>query len=91
MQQSMNRKGDCWDSACAESFVKNLKTESTRRQISATREQARAAISKYIEVFFNRERLHSYLEYCTPVEYEAGSRGKAPRWSKRGDIGKRRR
>lgn len=73
MQQSMSRKGDCWDNACAESFFKSLKTELIGRQIFATRGEARAAIFEYIEVFYNRQRLHSYLDYCTPAEYEANS------------------
>jgi len=72
MQQSMSRKGDCWDNACAESFFKSLKTELIGRQIFATREGARAAIFEYIEVFYNRQRLHSYLDYCTPAEFEEG-------------------
>ena len=71
MQQSMSRKGDCWDNACAESFFKSLKTELIGRVIFATRGEARAAIFEYIEVFYNRQRLHSYLGYCTPAEYEA--------------------
>jgi putative transposase len=73
MQQSMSRKGDCWDNACAESFFKSLKTELIGRQIFATREGARSAIFEYIEVFYNRQRLHSYLDYCTPAEFEEGS------------------
>jgi len=72
MQQSMSRKGDCWDNACAESFFKSLKAELIGRQIFATREGARAAIFEYIEVFYNRQRLHSYLDYCTPAEFEEG-------------------
>ena len=73
MQQSMSRKGDCWDNTCAESFFKSLKTELIGRVIFATRGEARAAIFEYIEVFYNRQRLHSYLDYCTPAEYEASS------------------
>ena len=68
----MSRKGDCWDNACAESFFKSLKAELIGRQIFATREGARAAIFEYIEVFYNRQRLHSYLDYCTPAEFEEG-------------------
>lgn len=69
--QSMSRKGDCWDNACAESFFKTLKTELIGRTIYQSRVAARTAIFEYIEVFYNRQRLHSHLGYRTPVEYEA--------------------
>lgn len=69
--QSMSRKGDCWDNACAESFFKTLKTELIGRTIYQSRAAARTAIFEYIEVFYNRQRLHSHLGYRTPVEYEA--------------------
>ena len=68
--QSMSRKGDCWDNACAETFFASLKTELVGDRIFATREQARREIFEYIEVFYNRQRLHSYLGYVTPVEFE---------------------
>jgi len=68
--QSMSRKGDCWDNACAETFFASLKTELVGDRIFATREQARREIFEYIEVFYNRQRLHSYLRYVTPVEFE---------------------
>ena len=69
--QSMSRKGNCWDNACAESFFKTLKTELIGRIIYASRMAAREAIFEYIEVFYNRQRLHSSLGYMTPLEYEA--------------------
>ena len=70
MVQSMSRKGDCWDNACAETFFASLKTELVGDRIFATREQARREILEYIEVFYNRQRLHSYLGYVTPIEFE---------------------
>jgi putative transposase len=73
MKQSMSRKGECWDNACAETFFKTVKTELIGQRIYRTREEAKAAIFEYIEVFYNRVRLHSYLSYTTPAEYEEGS------------------
>ena len=68
--QSMSRKGNCWDNAPAESFFKTLKNELWGHKAFATREIARMAIFEYIEVFYNRQRLHSGLGYLTPIEYE---------------------
>lgn len=68
--QSMSRKGNCWDNAPAESFFKTLKNELWGHQAFRTREIARMAIFEYIEVFYNRERLHSGLGYLTPIEFE---------------------
>ena len=68
--QSMSRKGDCWDNACAETFFKTLRAELIRWRIYRSREEARRAIFEYVEVFYNRKRLHSYLGYLTPTEYE---------------------
>jgi transposase InsO family protein len=68
--QSMSRRGDCWDNACAETFFKTLKAELIRGKIYRSREEAREEIFKYIEVFYNRKRLHSYLGYLSPTEYE---------------------
>ena len=73
MLQSMSRKGECWDNACAETFFKTLKTELIGQRIYRTRREAKAAIFEYIDVFYNRVRLHSYLGYATPAEYEKGS------------------
>jgi len=71
MRQSLSRPRQCWDNAVAESFFASLKLELVDRQSWATRAQVRAEIVWYIEVFFNRNRLHSSLDYLTPVEYEA--------------------
>jgi len=68
--QSMSAKGDCWDNAPAESFFKTLKNELHGQRAFPTREAARRAIFEYIEVFYNRQRLHSSLGYLTPVEFE---------------------
>jgi transposase InsO family protein len=67
---SMSRKGDCWDNAVAESFFATLKTELVHDAEFATRAEARATMFEFIEVFYNRERLHSHLGYRSPVEYE---------------------
>jgi len=69
---SMSAKGDCWDNACAESFWSTLKTELVHHEHYATREQARQSIFEYIEVFYNRQRLHSSLGYRSPEAFEAG-------------------
>jgi len=68
--QSMSRRGDCWDNACAETFFKTLRAELIRGKIYRSREEAREEIFKYVEVFYNRKRLHSYLGYLTPMQYE---------------------
>ena len=70
LRQSMSRKGDCWDNAPAESFFKTLKSELCGHQAFQSRRAARVAIFEYIEVFYNRVRLHSTLGYMTPSEYE---------------------
>ena len=71
MVQSLSRPRQCWDSAVAESFFSSLKLELIDGQAWATRAQVRRAVVDYIEVFFNRRRLHSSLNYLTPAEYEA--------------------
>ena len=76
IRQSMSRKGDPWDNAPAESFFKTLKSELCGHKAFRTREEARAAIFEYIEVFYNRVRLHSYLGYLPPEEYERISAAK---------------
>lgn len=68
--QSMSRKGNCWDNAITETFFHTLKTELTNRIKYKTREEARVSIFEYIEIFYNRKRLHSAIGYCSPVEYE---------------------
>ena len=65
----MSSTGNCYDNAVAESFFHRLKTEEIYGQWYATRAQARASIFEYIEVFYNRVRLHSALGYVSPAEY----------------------
>ncbi len=69
-KQSMSRKGNCWDNAVAESFFGTLKTELVHHEKFKTREEARQSIFEYIEVFYNRQRLHSYLGYLSPEDFE---------------------
>lgn len=68
---SMSRRGDCYDNACAESFWGRLKVELIYRQHYRTRAEAKAAIFEYIEVFYNRTRRHSTLDYLSPQAFEA--------------------
>lgn len=70
MVSSMSRKGDCWDNAVAESFFSNLKNELIYWVNFKTQDEARAAIFDYIEVFYNRQRLHQTLNYQTPDKFE---------------------
>lgn len=70
IKQSMSRKGNCWDNAVSESFFHILKTELIHQHTYQTREEAKQAIFEYIEVFYNRERLHSANGYLSPVDYE---------------------
>lgn len=67
---SMSRKGNCWDNAVAESFFATLKNELVYRRSWPTRLELRAAVFEYVEVFYNRRRLHSSLGYKTPSEIE---------------------
>ncbi len=67
---SMSRPGNCYDNATMESFWSSLKRELVHRCQFATRTEARAAIFEWIEVFYNRERLHSALGYKSPVDFE---------------------
>lgn len=71
---SMSGKGDCYDNAMMESFWATLKTECVHHQHYATYEQARASIFEYIEVFYNRKRLHSSLGYQSPEAFEASQK-----------------
>lgn len=68
-RQSMSRKGDCWDNAVAESVIGLIKAELSTLEFE-NEEEARRALFEYIEVFYNRKRLHSYLGYQTPAEFE---------------------
>ena len=68
---SMSRKGDCLDNAVAERFLGSLKRERTTHCQYTTRQEARDDVVDYIEMFYNSTRLHSYLGYRSPNEYEA--------------------
>jgi transposase InsO family protein len=76
VNQSMSRKGNCWEglpigyNAVSESFFHSLKTELVHHQRYQTREEAKQDIFEYIEVFYNRERIHSANNYMSPVNYE---------------------
>ena len=66
----MSKKGDCWDNAVAESFFHSLKTELIHHEKFLTRSQANEKIFEYIEIFYNRQRLHSSNNYMSPSEFE---------------------
>jgi putative transposase len=70
IEPSMSRKGNCHDNAVTESFFSTTKRELTHHESYATREEARRSLFEYIEVFYNRQRLHSTLGYRSPVEFE---------------------
>jgi putative transposase len=70
-RQSMSRKGNCWDNAVTESFFATLKTELIHHERYRTRQEARDQLFDYIEVFYNRQRIHSTIGYSAPAEYEA--------------------
>jgi len=71
MVPSMSRQGNCWDNAVAESFFATLKKELVRDDTFDSREAARSAVFEYIEVFYNRQRAHSLLNYATPTSFES--------------------
>ena len=70
MRCSMSRKGECHDNAVAESFFHTLKEELIHERSYPNRQAARQSIFKYIELYYNRQRMHSYLGYVSPMEYE---------------------
>jgi putative transposase len=67
---SMSRKGNCWDNAVMERFFGTLKSECTDGKNYKTRAEAKADVINFIEFFYNRHRLHSTLNYISPVQYE---------------------
>lgn len=74
MVQSMSGKGNCYDNAVTESFFHTLKTELTYWNKYQTRDEAKRSIFEYIEIFYNRQRLHSSLNYLSPSEFELKNR-----------------
>ena len=75
IRRSMSRRGNCLDNAPMESFFASLKREHVHRVSYPTREAAKAAVFDYIEIFYNRQRLHSALGYRTPAEARASMEG----------------
>jgi transposase InsO family protein len=67
---SMNRRGDCWDNAVAESFFATLKVELVHDAARATRAAARTESFDYLERFYNGQRRHSALRYLSPRAFE---------------------
>jgi len=70
LRPSMSRRGNCHDNAVAESFFQLLKREKIRRHVYATRDQARADVFNYIELFYNPKRRHSTIGQVSPMEFE---------------------
>jgi transposase InsO family protein len=66
----MSRKGNCWDNAPAESFFHTLKTELLHQRHYATQAEAKRDLFHYIEAYYNRQRIHSAINYLTPEQME---------------------
>jgi transposase InsO family protein len=75
---SMSRRGNAYDNAPMESFYSTLKRELIHRRTYATRDQARTDVFEYIEVFYNRQRLHSALGYQSPADFETNGDSTKP-------------
>ena len=75
VQASMSRTGNCYDNAVVESFWGKLKTEMVYHEHFTTKAQARAAVFEYVEMFYNRKRLHASLDYLSPEQFEARRAG----------------
>jgi len=71
----MSRRGNCWDNAVAEAFLSSLKKERIKRKIYPSREEARADVFDYIEIFYNRTRRHSHIGMRSPYDFEIASAG----------------
>ena len=74
---SMSRKGNCWDNAPMEAFWGKMKYEWLEDKHFRTREEARAAVFEYVEIFYNRQRIHEANGYITPEEYYQSRKSKA--------------
>ena len=72
VRQSMSRKGNCWDNACAESFFKTLKWELETLEGRHSAAEVRQSVFMYIESYYNRNRIHSALDYVAPNVYNSG-------------------
>jgi transposase InsO family protein len=77
LRGSMSRKGDCWDNAVVESFFATLKTERVHGTRWATRDEAKSAVIQWIEGWYNRERIHTSLNYLCPVDFERTRRSES--------------
>ena len=69
----MSRKGNCYDNAPMESFFRSLKVELVYWEDYQTRAEAQASLTEYIQVFYNRRRRHSTLDYQSPVDFEVAA------------------
>jgi transposase InsO family protein len=72
---SMSRKADCWDNAVSESFFATLEKELLALQPLQSRSETRKQVADYIENYYNLVRLHSHLDYLSPIEFETNSPG----------------
>jgi len=70
IQCSMSRRANCWDNAVAESFFGTLKTELIHPKIFSNQAEAKTIIAEWIEVFYNRQRIHSTIGFLSPVQFE---------------------
>ena len=86
MTISMSRPGNPYDNAWAESFMKTLKVEEVDGRRYRNFDHAESCIGTFIEEIYNQQRLHSALNYCSPVEFEAGLRNKFPKKSAMGRV-----
>jgi len=73
IRQSMSRNGNCWDNAPMESFFHSLETELIMHCDYKTRDEARASLFEYMEVFYNCQRHHSTINYVAPLVFEAST------------------
>lgn len=77
MRQSMSRRGCCWDNAEMESFFHTLKTEFVYHEVFESRDEAKRRIFEWIQVFYNRTRIHSGIGYVTPASLNVDQAAKA--------------
>lgn len=77
VMQSMSRKGNCWDNAVAENFFKILKSELIYQIPNLNYNQATVEIFEFIEIWYNKKRKHSYLNYLTPQQFQKSNQSKA--------------
>jgi transposase InsO family protein len=73
VRQSMSRKGNCWDNACAESFFKTLKAELETLDGKHSATEVRQSVFLYLEAYYNRVRMHSSLDYSAPNVFNLGT------------------